>query len=122
MHWYLRVLRRYAVFTGRAGRPEFWWFALVHSLISVALALLDYALHSYDPARGVGLFGGAYALVSLLPAAGVAVRRLHDGNRRGWWLLLILLPLLGPLVLLFFALGAGDPGDNRFGPPAQGLR
>lgn len=99
------LTERYMNFTDRAARSEFWWFALFSLLASLLLG-------------GVSdILGGIFALAILLPAIGVAVRRLHDLDRSGWWYLLVLVPLIGPLVLIFaFFIHRGTVGDNRFGP------
>ncbi len=115
MGWYLQVLRQYAVFSGRARRQEFWVFTLFNILISVALAALDALMGTYDSEVGLGLLGIVYGLAVLLPALGVAIRRLHDVNRSGWWLLIAFIPFLGALVLLLFMVTDSSPGSNRFG-------
>ncbi|PWR02277.1 DUF805 domain-containing protein [Meridianimarinicoccus roseus] len=109
----------YATFTGRAPRPEFWWFFLFGMLGKVAFSILDTAVFAADTAgRQVGVFGALFSLAVLLPTIAVGVRRLHDLDKSGWWYLLILIPVLGGLVLLYFFAQKGSVGDNRFGPPA----
>lgn len=110
MEWYIAVLQKYSVFEGRAARPEFWWFTLLNIMAALALAAVDAVI-----------FGGPllyilYALATLIPSAAVGVRRLHDTGRTGWWLLLVLVPLAGPLVLLFFFVQDGQVGHNEYGP------
>ena len=112
---YCAVLRRGGRCRGRAGRREFWSFALVSVCISVVLAGLDGMLFSYGRYSGVGLLGGAYVLSVAVPALAVTVRRLHDMERSGWWVLLVLLPFTGPLSLLLWLSLPGGSGDNRFG-------
>jgi len=116
MNWYLKVLKDYAVFNGRARRKEYWFFFLFNVLASMALAMVDSATGTFDEARGMGLLGGLYALGVLLPSIGVSIRRLHDTDRSGWWLLLGLVPVIGAIVLLVFLVLDSQPGDNRFGP------
>ncbi|MBO0654186.1 DUF805 domain-containing protein [Streptomyces triculaminicus] len=110
MHWYVDVLKKYATFSGRAGRPEFWMFTLISFVISIVLAVIDSALGT---APVIGL---VYSLAVLLPGLAVGTRRLHDIDRSGWWLLLALIPLLGSIVLLVFFALPGTPGENSYGP------
>ena len=114
--YYLEVLRKYTVFSGRARRAEFWWFTLINWIISVVLQLIDNAIGTG------GILGGLYALGVLLPSIAVAIRRLHDTNRSGWWLLLVLIPIIGWLVLLFFYAQDSQPEPNQYGPsPKYGM-
>ncbi|MFI9310826.1 DUF805 domain-containing protein [Streptomyces triculaminicus] len=110
MHWYVDVLKKYATFSGRAGRPEFWMFTLISFVISIVLAVIDSALGT---APVIGL---VYSLAVLLPGLAVGMRRLHDIDRSGWWLLLALIPILGSIVLLVFFALPGTPGENSYGP------
>lgn len=116
MNWYLQALRKYATFSGRARRREFWFFALFNALIALALAAVDVTTGLYDEETGIGLLYGLYTLAVLLPSIAVTVRRLHDTGRSGWWYLIVLIPLLGAIVLLVFMLLDGERGANRFGP------
>lgn len=115
MNWYLKVLKNYAVFEGRAQRKEYWFFALFHQIIIFVLVYLDILMASAGNAPGVGVFQLVYTLATLLPALAVTVRRLHDTDRSGWWLLLAFIPLIGALILLFFFVQDSTPGKNRFG-------
>jgi uncharacterized membrane protein YhaH (DUF805 family) len=121
MNWYIDVLKKYAVFTGRAQRAEYWYFALFNLLIMIALTVIDSLLGTYNPAAGLGLFSGIYALAVLLPAIGVAIRRLHDTSRTGWWVLLALIPVIGPIVLIVFFVMDSTPGENQYGPNPKGV-
>jgi uncharacterized membrane protein YhaH (DUF805 family) len=114
MNWYLQVLRKYVDFTGRARRTEYWMFFLFNLIISFALGIVE-ALFG-----GPGILGAIYGLAVLLPSLAVSVRRLHDTGRSGWWLLIGLVPLVGLVVLLVFAVQEGQPGDNAFGPNPKG--
>ena len=112
LHWYTDVLRKYAVFGGRAGRPEFWWFqfvSVVAGLVVGGLAAIPYGVSGFQ--AGTDL----YFLAVLLPTLAVEVRRLHDSERTAWWVLLTLVPFLGFAVLLVFFLLPGTPGPNRYG-------
>lgn len=121
MDWYLGVLKKYAQFTGRARRKEYWMFVLFNFLISLVLGLID-GLLGLGGESGIGLLGGLYTLAILVPAIAVSVRRLHDTGRSGWWLLIALVPLVGGLVLLVFMVLPGQTGPNAHGedPKAAG--
>lgn len=114
MNWYLEVLKKYAVFSGRAHRTEYWYFFLINLLISIGLAIIDGMI-------GLGLLGGLYALLTIIPSFAVGARRLHDTDRSGWWLLIGFVPLLGIIILLIIFTFPGTPGTNRYGPPPKAL-
>ncbi|MEV6285638.1 DUF805 domain-containing protein [Kribbella sp. NPDC051770] len=121
MHWYVDVLKKYVVFTGRARRQEFWMFTLFNVIVSIVLAIVDRAIGT-DTASGTGVLGGIYSLLVLLPSLGVTVRRLHDTGRTGWWIL-IGLTGIGLIVLLVFNILEGTAGENKYGPdPKAGER
>ncbi|CAN5539220.1 DUF805 domain-containing protein [soil metagenome] len=100
----------YVNFDGRASRSAFWWFVLFEVLVLFGLYIIGAAL--FDSA--VLYFLGVLAL--FLPALAVAIRRLHDTNRSGWWYLIGLIPF-GGIVLIVFWVQDSDPGDNDHGPP-----
>ncbi|AEB44166.1 DUF805 domain-containing protein [Micromonospora maris] len=106
---------QYATFRGRARRSEYWWFSLFLLLVGIVASVLDGAL-GVDFEGSGGPVSLLVNLAVLLPSLAVAVRRLHDIDRTGWWLLLALIPIVGWIVLLVFALQNGTPGPNRFGP------
>jgi uncharacterized membrane protein YhaH (DUF805 family) len=110
----LVVAERYAEFSGRAGRAEYWWFFLANVLISVGFNILG---------RASGLFvflGFLVSIALLVPSLAVAVRRLHDIGRSGLWLLLVLLPIVGLIIVIVFLATDGDKGPNEFGVTAPG--
>jgi uncharacterized membrane protein YhaH (DUF805 family) len=116
MSWYLAVLKKYAVFSGRARRKEYWWFVLINLIIAFVLAGLG-ALTTKNGEVGVfTALSGLYSLALILPSLGVMIRRLHDTNRSGWWFFISLVPFVGELILLIFLVLDSDPGTNRFGP------
>lgn len=118
MHHYRNAMRRYASFGGRASRAEFWQFTLVFILSSFALALLLDILFRVRP-NDVEFLISLWTIVHFLPALAVTVRRLHDIDRTGWWVLLNLTGI-GSIVGFIFALMPGTDGTNRFGPmPGQ---
>ncbi len=114
MNWYLEVLKKYAVFDGRARRKEYWFFVLFNILISIVAAIID-------AGTGLGFLGLVYSLAVLIPAIAVSVRRLHDTDRSGWWLLIVLVPIVGAIVLLVFMVQDSQPGPNHFGPSPKQL-
>ena len=116
MHWFLEVLRKYATFSDRARRSEYWYFTLVYLVAAVILSVIDVATGLYSQSTGIGLLSGIFAIAMILPSLAVTVRRLHDTDRSGWWLLIALIPLLGAIVLLVFMVLDSDAGSNRFGP------
>lgn len=111
------VLSNYVTFSGRARRSEYWWWVLAMILGSMVAALLDGLLGFGSAMAQSGPFSALFSLAVLLPTLAVGARRLHDIDRTGWWLLLVLVPLIGTLVLLWFLVQPGTPGRNRFGPP-----
>ncbi len=115
MHWYLEVLRKYTVFSGRARRKEYWIFVLISSVVVVLSSVIDERM-GWTLGEDVGFFSTLYGVAVIVPSIALTVRRLHDTDRSGWWLLLGLIPLIGSIVLLVFMILKGIEGDNRFGP------
>ena len=116
MGWYLEALKKYAVFGGRSRRKEYWYFVLFSLIVSLVLSAVDALLGTFSSSTNVGLLGGIYGLAIIIPSIAVSVRRLHDIDRTGWWVLISLVPVIGTIVLLVFAVLDGTPGENRFGP------
>jgi uncharacterized membrane protein YhaH (DUF805 family) len=110
-YWKRVILERYAQFTGRATRPEFWWYFLANVIVYIVLNILI-AIASIFWVLYV-----IYALAVLIPGFAVGIRRLHDTNKSGWWLLIGLIPLIGAIVLIVFWATEGNPGPNNYGPP-----
>jgi len=115
MNWYLYVLKNYATFSGRARRKEYWMFFLFNVLISLGLGVLDVVAGTYSVEYETGFFSALYSLLVLIPSIAVSVRRLHDTNRSGWWVVISLIPIIGVLVLFVFTCLDSQPGTNRFG-------
>lgn len=115
MNWYLEVLKKYAVFNGRARRKEYWYFFLFHTIISIVLVVIDAMTGGINPEVGMGLLSGLYTLAVLIPGLAVTVRRLHDTGKSGWWVLLFLIPLIGLIVWLVFMVQDSKPGKNQYG-------
>ncbi len=110
MNWYLKVLKSYSDFNGRAGRTEFWMFVLFNFIFAVAANIIDYIL-------GTGyVFSTLYSLIVLVPSIAVSVRRLHDINKSGWLLLVGLIPVIGIIWLIVLFVSEGTPGENQYGP------
>ena len=116
MNWFLMVLKKYAVFSGRAQRAEYWYYVLFYLLIYIGLAVADGVTGTFSSEAGMGLLTGIFALGMLIPSLAVGVRRLHDTDRSGWWLLITLIPLIGGIVLLVFTIQDSTPGENKYGP------
>jgi uncharacterized membrane protein YhaH (DUF805 family) len=114
MNYYLDVLKKYAVFTGRARRKEYWMFFLFNIIISFVIGFIDGLVGT------VGILSIVYALGMLLPGLGVSIRRLHDTDRSGWWLFISLVPIVGFIVLLVFLVSDSQPGENKYGPNPKG--
>lgn len=100
---------KYATFSGRASRSEYWWFWVFNVLVSACLALVLPALST------------VYSLVVLLPNLAVSVRRLHDVGKSGWMYLICLIPLVGAIWLLVLACTDSEPGANQYGENPKGL-
>ena len=100
-------LKKYFVFEGRASRSEYWWFQLIVSPSYFISTILE---------NEIGYFFLGITLFTLIPAISAGVRRLHDTNRSGFFLLISFIPFIGGLVLLFFLIPEGTKGKNRFGP------
>jgi uncharacterized membrane protein YhaH (DUF805 family) len=115
MSWYVKALKRYAEFGGRSQRSEFWMFTLVNLIINIAFTA---AAAGLGPESGggkmVSMLSTIYSLGVLIPSYAVAIRRMHDTNRSGWWILL-------PIVNIVFWCQDSDPGTNRFGPNPKAM-
>ena len=116
MSLFVEALEKYAVFSGRSRRKEYWYFVLLVVIISIALSLIDSLIGAYDRSSGAGLLSTIFSLAILIPSIAMSIRRLHDIHRTGWWVLISLVPLIGWIVLLVFHVQDGTPGTNRFGP------
>lgn len=116
MNWYIEVFKKYAVFNGRARRKEYWYFVLFSILITIVLNIIDIFAGTFNAEAQVGILGGLYGLAILIPGIAVGVRRLHDTNRSGWWMLIVLIPLIGAIVLIVFMVFDSNPEENQYGP------
>ena len=129
MNLMFQPLRKYADFQGRARRSEYWLWVLFIVVVSTVLNVLGGAMGggAVDPTNPMGAYSSPAGIVSLLfslatlvPSIAVGVRRLHDTNRSGWWILIGLIPILGWLVLLVFYVLPGTVGPNKFGEDPKG--
>lgn len=127
MEWMTLPLRRYADFSGRSRRKEFWMFLLGYMLLGMAITIIFAAFGAFSGAQwtpaGQGIFFLVIAVLGLglfIPSLAVYVRRFHDQDRSGWWVLLAFVPYLGGLILIVFMCIEGTRGPNRFGPDPKG--
>ncbi len=116
MNWYLMVLKKYAEFSGRSRRKEYWMFALFNCLFCLPLYILGLVFH--EETIGMIFLGlyVIYVLAILIPGLAVTVRRLHDTGRSGWMILLGLIPIVGGIIVFVFTVLDSDPGPNEYGP------
>lgn len=117
MNYFLDALGKYAVFSGRARRSEYWYFVLFTCLIAFALAAIGLAVAAatHGPSTLVQYLVDFFSVLILLPSLAVSVRRLHDIGMSGWWVLLNLVPF-GGLVLVYFFCQDSQSGTNQYGP------
>ncbi len=116
VNWYLKVLRQYADFSGRARRKEYWMFVLMNFIAGIILSVVDSMLGVAVGEGTIGVLSLIYTLALIIPSIAVSVRRLHDSGRSGWWLLICFVPLLGTIALIVFYCMDSEEGDNQYGP------
>ena len=114
LNYYTDVLKKYAVFSGRAGRQEYWMFFLYNLIFAIVAFILDKTI-------SIGYFGALYGFAVFIPSLAVSVRRLHDTGRSGWWLLIDFVPFVGGIILIVFLVLDSQPGDNQYGPNPKGM-
>ena len=119
MKWYFAVLNKYAVFSGRASRTEYWMFVLFHYIITIALSFFE-SITGIFPETELPVLNILYGLAVLIPIIAVVIRRLHDTGRSGWWCLIVLIPIIGAIVLLVWTVQDSHPGENKYGPNPKG--
>jgi uncharacterized membrane protein YhaH (DUF805 family) len=125
MSWYMKVIKKYAVFNGRARRKEYWMFVLFNLIFLILAVALDNLLGTAFQDTGYGIIYLIYTLGVFIPSLAVLVRRLHDLGKSGWWLFIILIPLVGGIWFLVLMATDGQRLDNAYGPdpktvPAMG--
>jgi uncharacterized membrane protein YhaH (DUF805 family) len=116
--YYIGAFRKYADFSGRARRSEFWYFVLFSWIVFIPLNFISESLNMG------GSIGGIYTLISFIPGFAVLVRRLHDVSKSGWFLLIVIIPIIGVIgalwiVILYFT--DSTPGANKYGPNPKGI-
>jgi uncharacterized membrane protein YhaH (DUF805 family) len=114
----------YANFSGRALRSEYWWWVVFVWIASAVANIIDRALgwRVYETTvngiqQGSGPIAAIVGLALIIPGLAVLVRRLHDTDHSGWWFWLVIIPIIGWIVLIFFLASSGTPGTNKYGPP-----
>jgi uncharacterized membrane protein YhaH (DUF805 family) len=115
MNWYIQVLKKYAVFSGRARRKEYWMFFLFNIIFAAIASILDGIIGTRGES-GIGVIHAIYSLFVLIPGLAVTVRRLHDTDRSGWWIFIVLIPVICAIWLLVLMIIDGTPGGNKYGP------
>ena len=115
MNYWLGCFKKYAEFSGRARRKEYWMFFLFNMLIALGIQIIEAVLGTG------GMLGGLYSLAVLLPGWAVFTRRMHDIGKSGWWWLIGLIPVVGTIVLFVFMCKDSEPGDNAYGPNPKGV-
>lgn len=109
MNWYLEVLKKYAVFNGRARRKEFWMFALFNFIVALILSSIDYVLGA------TSIIYSIYILAIMIPSIAVLVRRLHDIGKSGWWYFIVFIPIVGAIWMVILLCKEGQSGENTYG-------
>ena len=102
------AVKKYAVFSGRSRRKEYWLFMLFYMILNAVAMLIDGAM-------GIVILQLIVGLGLLIPSIAVSVRRLHDRDKSGWWILLGIIPLIGIIIIFVWFCGRGTVGENRFG-------
>ncbi len=115
MNWYLDVLHNYIGFNGRARRTEYWMFIVVNMVFTFVLGVTD-RLIGWQLVGESGVLTTLYGVFIFLPWWAVQFRRLHDTDRSAWWLLLIIIPVVGWIIIILFNCQRGTAGENRYGP------
>ena len=116
MNWFLLALKKYAQFSGRSRRKEYWFFALFYIIIALVVGFIDGAAGTMMAEGRIGILGMILTLAFFLPSLAVGIRRLHDTGRSGWWTLIAFVPLVGIIVLIVFYVQDSQPGTNEYGP------
>ena len=122
MNYYIDCLtKKYACFSGRARRQEYWLFFLFNLIASIIINVIGGVLAGATGVEAFAYLGAIYSLALLIPGFAVFCRRMHDTGRSGWWWLLAIIQFIGCLVLIVFCCLDSQPGDNQYGPNPKGL-
>lgn len=116
MEWYLKVLRQYADFNGRARAKEYWMFVVFNILVSIVFSVIDGVVLNLMLGIEIPILGSLYSLAVIVPSIAVGVRRLHDRGKSGWMLLIGLIPFIGSIWLIVLFAGSGEAFENQYGP------
>jgi uncharacterized membrane protein YhaH (DUF805 family) len=111
------VFGKYATFSGRARRSEYWWWVLFIVVVTIVLGIIEVGvlgLAEFQPISGL------FSLATIIPSIAVAARRLHDLDKSGWWQLIAFIPLIGWIILIYWYVQPGMRGPNRFGEDPMG--
>ena len=109
MNYYLGALKKYAVFSGRSCRKEYWMFILINMIVVIGISAID------KIAGTKGIIGTLYGFAIIIPALALTLRRLHDVGKSGYWYFICLIPFIGTLWLLMLLIKDSEEGSNRFG-------
>ena len=123
MNWYLKCLKQYFDFSGRARRKEYWLFCLFNLIIAYILNVIDSAIGLTFPVGIVelGILSVIYSLLLFIPGLAVCVRRLHDIGKSGWFYLIGLIPLVGAIIVLIWFCKEGEHKTNKWGPDPKNI-
>ncbi len=117
MNYFLDVLKnKYADFKGRATRAEYWYFVLFYIILSLVAGFLDALINPDNFNAGMGIISTIYMFALLVPSIAVAVRRLHDTNKSGWWILIGFIPIIGTIWFIVLMVKDSTSGTNKYGP------
>ena len=119
MNWYLDAWKNYITFTGRSRRAAYWMFVLFNFIAVILANVIDNVLGLAGEA-GYGPVSMIYGLAVFLPGLALAIRRLHDTGRSGWWMLIGFIPIVGLIVLIIFFVQDSQAGSNQYGPNPKG--
>ncbi|MBT2481415.1 DUF805 domain-containing protein [Streptomyces sp. ISL-94] len=115
MNYYTDVLKKYADFSGRARRQEYWMFFLCNLAVAIVVAIIDAVIGANM------IIYGLYVLAIIVPCIALTVRRLHDLGKSGWWCFIVFIPLVGGIWLIVLAATEGQPGPNQYGPSPKAV-
>lgn len=121
MNWYVKVLKQYADFGGRARRREYWFFILFNAIFGAVAIILDRIFGTVFEGQTFGIVATVYALALVVPSLAVEVRRLHDAGKSGWMIFLPLIPIIGAIWLFVLLVTNSKPGTNQWGPNPKGM-
>ncbi len=120
MKYYVMAFKNFFQFKGRANRSEYWYFVLFNIIFAVAAIVADNVLSLTFAESPYGIIYSLYALAALIPGLAVTVRRLHDVDKSGWYILISLIPIVGSIILLVALIKEGTRGENQYGPDPNG--